>query len=163
MIYIVLCGHVLLRVGQGLSIVFIMFSLLRVVVCLFLASLTVALPAADPVRPPAGGVKVSINAGLEGSGCRPDETSVAIAADNSAMTIIFDNFAAADGPKAGTAKTRAFCRIILSINSPGYAFDITSADFRGYVGIDKGVEASLVSRWKWVDQSGVDLKGKVCK
>jgi hypothetical protein len=142
------------------------------------------MPAAAAVVPPAGSVKVSINVGFEGSGCRPEDAHVAIASDNSAMSkctyasideaytnfvppplaaIIFDNFEAADGPKAGSAKTRAFCRVTLSISSPGYAFDITSADFRGYVSIDKGVEASLVSRWKWVDQSGVDMKGKVSR
>jgi hypothetical protein len=86
---------------------------------------------------------------------------VAIARDNSALTIIFDKFEAADGPTAGKTKSRAFCRVILGISSPNWAFDISSADFRGYVNLDQGVEASLVSRWKWVDANGVDLKGKV--
>jgi len=121
------------------------------------------MPAAAPVRPPAGGVKLSLKVDLEGSGCRPEDASVSIARDNSAMTIIFDNFEAADGPKAGKANSRAFCRVTVAVNSPGYAFDIDSADFRGYVSIDKGVEASLVSRWKWVDQNGIDLPGKVSK
>tara|TARA_R110002003_G_scaffold110_4_gene9284 strand:+ start:3555 stop:4220 length:666 start_codon:yes stop_codon:yes gene_type:complete len=131
-----------------------------------LGSWTLARPAADPIRPPAGGVSLtSLDVDLEGSGCQPGDASVAIARDNSALTIIFDKFEAADGPKAGTAKSRAFCRITVGVNSPGYAFDITSADFRGYVMVEKGVEASLVSRWKWVDKNGVDLKGKVsqCK
>ncbi|KAH4818759.1 hypothetical protein HBH61_035220 [Parastagonospora nodorum] len=76
------------------------------------------------------------------------------------MTIILDNFQAADGPTAGKIKSRAFCRVTIGINSPGWAFDISSADFRGYVNLDTGAEASLVSRWKYVDANGVDLKGK---
>jgi hypothetical protein len=123
-----------------------------------------AMPAAAPVLPPAGGVSLtSLNFDLDGGGCKPGEASVAIAHDNSAMNIIFDKFQAADGPTAGKLKSRAFCRVTIGINSPGYAFDITSADFRGYVNLDKGVEASLVSRWKWIDASGADMKGKVSK
>lgn len=145
------------------NIIFVVRSLTGVFFGMLLATLAAALPAAAAVVPPSGGVKVSINVGIEGSGCKPEDAAVSIASDNSAMTIIFDHFEAADGSKAGTAKSRAFCRVTISINSPGYAFDITSADFRGYVGIDKGVEASLVSRWKWVDQTGADMKGKVRK
>jgi hypothetical protein len=128
----------------------------------FITWIVAALPAADPARPAAGGVSfTSLEVDLEGGGCKPGDASVTIARDNSAMTIIFDKFQAADGPKAGKTKSRAFCRVTIGINSPGWAFDITSADFRGYVNIEKGVEASLVSRWKWVDASGIDLKGKV--
>lgn len=139
-----------------------MSSLTTVLFTAILTSFVAALPAAAPVRPPTGGVSfTSLDVDLDGSGCKPGDASVSIARDNSAMTIIFDNFEAADGPKAGKATSRAFCRVTIGVNSPGYAFDITSADFRGYVSIDKGVEASLVSRWKWVDKNGVDLSGKV--
>jgi hypothetical protein len=124
--------------------------------------LVVAFPAADPARPTTGGVSfTSLEVDLEGGGCKPGDASVSIAHDNTAMIIIFDKFQAAEGPKAGKTKSRAFCRVTIGINSAGWAFDITSADFRGYVNIEKGVEASLVSRWKWVDMNGVDLKGKV--
>ncbi|KAH8726223.1 hypothetical protein GQ44DRAFT_739037 [Phaeosphaeriaceae sp. PMI808] len=138
-----------------------MVSFSRFIIVPFLASVVGALPAADPVRPPVGGVQfTSFNVDLEGSGCKPGQSSVAIAADNSAITIVMDNFQAADGPQAGNIKSRAFCRVTIGINSPGWAFEISSADFRGYVNIEKGVEASLVSRWKWVDINGVDMKGK---
>jgi hypothetical protein len=119
------------------------------VISLFL-TLVAAVPAAAPVRPPAGGVNLTSLV-----------VDMAIAKDNSAMTIIFDNFQAADGPSAGKTKSRAFCRVTIGVNSPGWAFDISSADFRGYVNLDKGAEASLVTRWKYVDLNGVDLKGKV--
>jgi hypothetical protein len=120
--------------------------------------------AAAPVRPPKGSASLStLSVDLDGNGCAPNSVSVMLASDNSALTIIFDNFSAADGPKAGTASTRAFCRVNIGMSSPGWAFDVQSADFRGYVYIEKGVQASLVSRWKWIDAQGVDLKGKVCQ
>ncbi|KAH7069428.1 hypothetical protein FB567DRAFT_224114 [Paraphoma chrysanthemicola] len=135
-------------------------SLILCLLALLVCS-TAAIPAAAPVRPPAGAVKVtSLDVDLDGGGCKPGEASVSIVRDNSALTIIFDNFEAADGPKAGSAKSRAFCRITIGVSSPGYALDIDTVDFRGYVLLEKGVEASLVSRWKWVDKNGVDLKGK---
>jgi hypothetical protein len=125
---------------------------------------TISLAAAAAAAvPPKGAVSLtSLDIDLDGGGCKPGDASVMLASDNSALTIIFDNFAASDGPKAGTAHTRAFCRVNIGMTSPGWAFDVSSADFRGYVYIEKGVEASLVSRWKWIDKNGVDMKGKVC-
>ena len=122
----------------------------------------ISFAAAAPVRPAKGAASLtSLDVDLDGSGCRVGDVSVMLASDNSALTIIFDNFAAADGPKAGGASTRAFCRVNIGMSSPGWAFDVGSADFRGYVYIEKGVSASLVSRWKWIDAKGVDMKGKV--
>lgn len=139
-----------------------MYSLHAILLVIVSLTLVSAIPAAAPVLPPAGAVSlVLLDVKLDGNGCRPGQVSVALAGDNSVLTIIFDNFTAADGPKAGTASTRAFCRVNIGINSPGWAFDITSADFRGYVYVEKGVEASLVSRWKWIDETGKDMKGKV--
>ena len=116
-----------------------------------------------PLRPPKGSANVtSLDANFEGSGCRSGKVSSQLASDNSVLTIIFDDFAAADGPKAITSHTRALCKVNIGMTSPGWAFDIDSADFRGYVYLEKGVNASLVSRWKWIDSSGADLKGKVC-
>lgn len=139
-----------------------MFSRMIIFFIAVFASIVVAVPAADPTRPAAGAVSVSdITVDTEGSGCRQGQVSVSVVSDNSALTIIFDNFSAADGPNAVGVKTRAFCRITIGMSSPGWAFDITSADFRGYVNLQQGVEASLVSRWKWIDSNGSDLKGKV--
>lgn len=122
-----------------------------------------AAAAAAPVRPPKGSANVtSLEVSTDGSGCRSGQVSSQLASDNSALTIIFDDFTAADGPKAITSHTRALCKVNIGMSSPGWAFDVSSADFRGYVYLEKGVNASLVSRWKWIDSSGVDLKGKVC-
>ena len=136
------------------------------------AVLAAAAPAnnivlADP-KPPAGTVKISSVAvdapdvDTDGSGCRSGSVGAAFTSDYSIMTLMFDDFEAAIGPGAGNVKKRALCRVNVTMTSPGWAFDIQSVDFRGYVKLAKGVDVSLVSRWKWVDiKTNLDLKGKV--
>lgn len=124
-------------------------------------------PAVTTTLPPKGAATVGAvkvdnpDVDSEGNGCRAGSVGVAFASDNSALTLIFDNFQAAVGPEAGGLKKRAFCRVNVTLDSPGWAFDVSSVDFRSYVNIAKGVDVSLVSRWKWIDSKGVDMKGKV--
>ncbi|KAF1950443.1 hypothetical protein CC80DRAFT_375685, partial [Byssothecium circinans] len=96
----------------------------------------------------------------DGSGRRAGSVGVAFSKDNSAMTIIFDKFQAGVGPNVGDLKKRAFCRVNVTMSSPGWAFDVAFVDFRSYVNLGKGVEASLVSRWKWIDTKGEDIERK---
>ncbi|KAF1964998.1 hypothetical protein BU23DRAFT_490916 [Bimuria novae-zelandiae CBS 107.79] len=123
-------------------------------------------PAATVTRPPKGAATVGAvkvdNPDLdsEGNGCRAGSVGAAFASDNSALTLIFDDFQAAIGPAAGDLRKRAFCRVNVTLTSPGWAFDVSSVDFRSYVNIAKGVDVSLVSRWKWIDKKGVDMEGK---
>jgi len=121
------------------------------------------------VTPPKGTVTISAvdvdapSVGTDGSGCRSGSVNAAFTTDYSIMTLIFDEFQAAIGPGAGNVKKRALCRVNVTMTSPGWAFDVQSVDFRGYVKLSKGVDVSLVSRWKWVDiKTNSDLKGKVC-
>ncbi|KAF2278090.1 uncharacterized protein EI97DRAFT_283504 [Westerdykella ornata] len=139
---------------------------------LFLFTLLLTPPAASPFafrqtgspKPPKNILKVSdvtVETEADGSGCRPGTVRVAVSEDSSLMTFIFDDFQAAVGPNAGSYRKRALCRVSVTISSPGWAFDVQSVDFRGYVRLGKGVQASIVSRWKWVDmKTGADLKGK---
>ena len=128
-----------------------------------------AVPAqvATTTLPPKGAATVGAvkvdnpDVDSEGNGCKAGSVGVAFASDNSALTLIFDSFQAAVGPEAGGLKKRAFCRVNVTLASPGWAFDVSSVDFRSYVNIVKGVDVSLVSRWKWIDAKGVDMKGKV--
>lgn len=107
-------------------------------------------PAATTTRPPPGTPTIGAvvvdapDVDTEGSGCRAGSVGVAFATDNSAMTLIFDKFQAAVGPNAGDVKKRAFCRVNVTMSSPGWAFDVSSVDFRSYVNIAKGVDVSLV-------------------
>jgi len=130
--------------------------------------LSVLCAAAAAATPPPGTCtinSVAVDApdvDTSGSGCRVGTVSAAFSLDNSRFTLIFDNFQAAIGPKAGDVKKRAFCRVNITMSSPGWAFDVSSVDFRSFVDLDNGVDASLVSRWKWIDSKGQDMKGKAC-
>ncbi|KAJ4300935.1 hypothetical protein N0V90_003024 [Kalmusia sp. IMI 367209] len=142
--------------------------ILLLIVLLSCISLVTAVPAsaATSTLPPKGAATVGAvnvddpDVDSEGNGCRAGSVGVAFATDNSALTLIFDGFQAAVGPAAGSLKKRAFCRVNVTLASPGWAFDVSSVDFRSYVSIAKGVDVSLVSRWKWIDSKGVDMKGK---
>jgi hypothetical protein len=114
--------------------------------------------------PPKGACKISdveVDVDTSGSGCRAGSVAVSLAEDNSIVNLIFDNFQAAIGPDALDISKRALCKVNITMSSPGWAFDVKTVDFRGYLKLGAGVDASLVSRWKWVDAKGVDIKGKV--
>ncbi|KAH7076318.1 hypothetical protein FB567DRAFT_583402 [Paraphoma chrysanthemicola] len=120
-------------------------------VAIFFACFTVvsAAPAASAIRPPKGAVSVAaLEVDTKGGACKPGEVGVALAADNSALTLIFDNFQAGDGPNAPGTSKRSSCRVNIDISAPGWAFDIISTDFRGYIYLESGVTASLTSQWK---------------
>jgi hypothetical protein len=128
---------------------------------LLLASST---PIATATLPPKGTCtiqSVDVDVDTSGSGCRAGSVGVSVSQDNSIINIIFDNFQAAIGPNAGDISKRALCKVNVTMSSPGWAFDVNTVDFRGYLKLAAGVEVSLVSRWKWVNSKGVDLKGKV--
>jgi hypothetical protein len=119
--------------------------------------------AASAISPAPGSVSVaSLEIDTKGGGCKPGEVGVIVSSDNSALTIIFDNFQAADGPAAPDTTKRAACKVLVGIDSPGWAFDITSVDFRGYIYLESGVQATLDSQWAWNAGGGKVCLGKHC-
>ncbi|PSN65447.1 hypothetical protein BS50DRAFT_645663 [Corynespora cassiicola Philippines] len=143
-----------------------MFKVVTIILIALVVFMDLAVPVVAQTRPPTGTAKVSKvvvdspDVDTEGSGCRAGTVGVAFSKDNAFMTVLFSDFEAAVGPQAGKARKRAFCRVNVTMSSPGWAFDVNSVDFRGYVNIVKGVNASLVTRWKWVDSKGNDIEGK---
>ncbi|KAF2441079.1 hypothetical protein P171DRAFT_434764 [Karstenula rhodostoma CBS 690.94] len=143
--------------------------LLFIIALLACTSLVAAAPhpVARATLPPNGAATVKAvkvddpDVDSEGNGCRAGSIAAAFTKDNTALTLIFDDFQAAVGPTAGDLKKRAFCRVNVTLASPGWAFDVSTVDFRSYVNIPKGVDVSIVSRWKWINSKGVDMKGKV--
>ncbi|KAF2707946.1 hypothetical protein K504DRAFT_483201 [Pleomassaria siparia CBS 279.74] len=122
-----------------------------------------AQPTSTAVKPPKGALTISavdVDVDTDGNGCRPGSVAVGISEDNSLINLLFDNFQAAVGPNSGDIRKRALCKVNVTMSSPGWAFDVQTVDFRGYIKLSTGVDASLVSRWKWIDNKGVDMKGK---
>lgn len=101
----------------------------------FLVALSLAAPAmADTIRlgDPAYG----------GSGCPAGSASVTLSPDNSAISILFDQYVV----EAGGAKSfdRKNCNIAIPVHVPsGYSVAVLAIDYRGFVQLPAGGRANL--------------------
>jgi hypothetical protein len=60
------------------------------------------------------------------------------------FTLIFSQFAAQVGPDTQPMEAYKFCQINLNLHYPqGFQLSVLSTEFRGYVGLDSGVNATL--------------------
>ena len=110
------------------------------------SALAVALlvaPAGALAATPAPGIAAVT---LNGTGCRPGTTTVALNLDRTAVTITYSDYVV---PANGSTRTVSRdCRINLTINStPGYAPMITSVDYRGFAELAAGSVARLTAEY----------------
>ncbi len=77
-----------------------------------------------------------------GTGCPAGSASVALSPDNSALSILFDQYVVeAGGDKAFDRKN---CNIAIPVRVPnGYSVSVVAIDYRGFVGIPQGGRAQL--------------------
>lgn len=76
-----------------------------------------------------------------GNGCPAGSARAVLAPDASAITIMYDQFQAEVG--AGRQMDRKKCDLILKFKKPKlYSFAIESADFRGFVHLERGARAT---------------------
>lgn len=101
----------------------------------------VTTPQAAVDEVPAGHVTVDV-VSVNGSGCPVGTTEVAMADDNSELTVTTHGFAAKVGPGVDATEGRKNCQLALSVNVPsGFTFGITRADYRGEVSLRDGAVA----------------------
>jgi hypothetical protein len=77
-----------------------------------------------------------------GTGCPAGSASVALSPDNSALSILFDQYVV----EAGGSKSfdRKNCNIAIPVHVPnGYSVSVIAIDYRGFVGIPSGGRAQL--------------------
>ena len=77
-----------------------------------------------------------------GTGCPAGSASVALSPDQSAISILFDQYVA----EAGGAKAfdRKNCNIAIPVHVPqGYSVAVMAIDYRGFVGLPYGARANL--------------------
>ncbi|AUX42831.1 hypothetical protein SOCE26_042660 [Sorangium cellulosum] len=78
-----------------------------------------------------------------GSGCPVGTAAGFIAADQKALTMIFDQFEAQAGPGAPRAANRAFCQLAVDLRfDPGWQVALFDATYRGFADLEPGVLAS---------------------
>lgn len=77
-----------------------------------------------------------------GTGCPAGTASVALSPDNTALSILFDQYVVeAGGDKSFDRKN---CNIAIPVNVPqGYSVSVIAIDYRGFVGIPAGGRAQL--------------------
>jgi len=77
-----------------------------------------------------------------GTGCIAGSVAENIAEDNTAFTLLFDSFVAEIGPGISRRESRKFCQLNMELShSAGWSFAILDLNTRGYVGLDRNVEA----------------------
>ncbi|OXV12195.1 hypothetical protein Egran_00044 [Elaphomyces granulatus] len=77
-----------------------------------------------------------------GSGCPAGTVSNVASDDKTILTSVFDQFVAAVGPGLDITSSRKNCQMTLKIHYPGgFQFSIFEADYRGFVELEKNVNA----------------------
>lgn len=76
---------------------------------------------------------------LNGTGCPPGTTAVAVSPDETAFTVTYSAYMAQVGVGAGAADFRKNCGVTVDVNVPeGFTYAIVSADYRGYAFLANG-------------------------
>ena len=90
-----------------------------------------------------------------GSGCA-DATRVgaSLASDAKSFTLIFDEYIAEVGPDIGNGHGHKNCKITLDLRFPsGYSYAISDFTYRGWVELERGVNASQKSSYYFRNNS----------
>jgi len=88
------------------------------------------------------------NISFGGTGCPRNTVGILLAADKKTFTLLFDSYVAEIGASTRITDTRKNCQITVALHYPqGFQYSLLSTDYRGYVGIDKGVTATQKSTY----------------
>jgi hypothetical protein len=83
-----------------------------------------------------------------GTGCPQKSVGILLSNDKKTFTLLFDSYVAEIGPQTRITATRKNCQITVNLHYPqGFQYSLLSTDYRGYVGIDKGVTATQKSTY----------------
>ena len=89
-----------------------------------------------------------------GTGCPQGSVASIISEDGTTMTLIFDSYVASLGKGISITESRKNCQLNIDLLYPaGFQYSIFSADYRGYVAIDKGVTGTQKSTYYFSGQT----------
>lgn len=90
-----------------------------------------------------------------GSGCPRGSASAALSPDFSALTILFDSYAAAAGGATRKSMDRKTCNIAVPVNVPqGKSVTLFTIDYRGFNSIPRGAYATFNAEYFFAGASG---------
>jgi hypothetical protein len=95
--------------------------------------------AADPtVEPPEQQIAIDLVT-VNGSGCPPEETAIAVSEDNTAFTVTYHQYRAQVGGGARPVERRRNCQLVANVLVPnGFTYAIIKADYRGFASLAEG-------------------------
>ncbi|TDD98108.1 DUF4360 domain-containing protein [Actinomadura rubrisoli] len=93
------------------------------------------------------GVTISI-ATVNGSGCPPETVAIALSAGHDAFTVTYSKYLAQAGGASAPTDARKNCQINMIVHvPPGFTYAISSTDYRGYAGLQKGANATQLASY----------------
>ncbi|MEU3769745.1 DUF4360 domain-containing protein [Amycolatopsis keratiniphila] len=94
-----------------------------------------------PPGPPPDRVVIDVVT-VNGSGCPPGSSAVAVARDNTSFTVTYSEYTAQVGVGSKPTDFRKNCQLNLNIHVPqGFTYGIASADYRGFASLEAGAKA----------------------
>jgi hypothetical protein len=119
----------------------------------FSASLLALLPVfavAATSAPPYVQVE---NIQAAGSGCPAGSLDLAVTNAGSRIDLSYSQFVAF-APADYASNKRKFCQVSVKVRyPPGWALTVASTDYQGYIGIDSGLKAEVISSYYFGGQS----------
>jgi hypothetical protein len=89
-----------------------------------------------------------------GTGCPQGSVGSIISEDGTTMTLIFDSYVASMGSGISITESRKNCQLNIDLLYPaGFQYSVFSADYRGYVALDKGVTGTQKSIYYFSGQT----------
>lgn len=93
-----------------------------------------------------------------GTGCPSGTASVTVSPDQSAISILFDQFASEAGHSTGRRFDRKSCNLTIPVKVPnGYSVAIFQVDYRGFNIIPRGGENRFDAEYFWAGSRGPRL------
>lgn len=88
-----------------------------------------------------------------GTGCPAGSASVTVSPDQSALSILFDNYVAEAG--GGRRVDRKSCNISVPVSVPsGYSVAVFQVDYRGFNSIPRGAQSRFDAEYFWAGANG---------
>ncbi|CAG8962361.1 hypothetical protein HYFRA_00014158 [Hymenoscyphus fraxineus] len=123
---------------------------------LALATAAYTMPAVNTAaadRPDPSQVSIN-NIVYGGTGCPQGSLASYISPDRQTFTLIFDQYVASIGPGVAIAQNRKNCQLNIDMKYPGgFQYSILSTIYRGYVGLDAGVNGVQSANFYFSGQS----------